>query len=51
MCQQILVKFSDTKFNENPFSSSPVVTQGKADRYDTANGAFLQVLKGRAPEN
>ena len=51
--QQVLEKYSDIKFHENPSSGSRVVpcgrTDGRTDRHDEANSRFPNLAN--APEN
>jgi len=43
--QQILEKYSNTKFRENPSSGSRVVPYGRTDRHDEANSLFFFLRK------
>jgi len=40
--RQILEKYSNIKFNENPSSENRVVTFGPTDRHDETNSHFSQ---------
>jgi len=40
--RQIFEKYSNTKFDENPSSGSPVVPGGQTDRREEANSHFSQ---------
>jgi hypothetical protein len=52
MCQQILVNFFNTKFNENPFRSSHVLNVGiGTGRNGEVVAAFLQPLYAKVPKN
>jgi hypothetical protein len=43
MCRQILGKFCDLKFHENPFVGSRIVTRGQADVANPVD-VFLQLV-------
>jgi hypothetical protein len=42
LSRQIVEKYSNIKFNENPSSGSRVVPCGRTDRQDEANSRFSQ---------
>jgi hypothetical protein len=48
MCQEILLKLSNSKFHQNPFGRSPVAhVDRRMDRHE--KGAFLQLLTANTP--
>ena len=43
--EQIVEKYSNIKFHENPSSTSRVVLCGQTDRHDKANRRFSQICE------
>lgn len=52
MCQQILVRLANIKFNENTFKGPRVVTWDRTDRHSEVEEAnFLHALAANAYQN